>query len=82
MKSYASKEETNFSHFDFEEIVWGIKVPSVTVDFEELLLEFIELILNSLYRAFLGRTVSIVLHMVGATFNEPEREKVNKTWAW
>lgn len=43
MKSYASKEETNFSNFDFEEIVRGIKVPSVTVDFEELLLEFTEL---------------------------------------
>lgn len=82
MKSYASKEETNFSNFDFEEIVWGIKVPSVTVDFEELLLKLIELILNSLYKALLGRTVSIVLHMVGATFIEPEREKVNKTWAW
>lgn len=53
----------------------------MTVDFKELLLEFIELILNSLYKAFLGRTVSNVLHMVGATFNEPEREKVNKTWA-
>lgn len=46
----------------------------MTVDFEELLLKFVELILNSLYKAFLWRMVSVVLHMVGAEFNKSERE--------